>query len=120
MKKLIAIILSALSLLIVFAFTSCDQASVDTMRENFVNTGKEIFGPFFKISDSHKDNNNENKNPDDVEQPPVSSTLNSYETKASASSLVSQNHNGAVSDTDIPAITPDIKMGNGAVSDSEN
>ena len=85
MKKLIAVILSILSILAVFAFTSCDQESVDAMRESFINTGKDIFGPFFKISDSHKDNNKENSD-DELNTTQGSSSLNEDKTDASSQS----------------------------------
>ncbi len=57
MKRLTAIILSALLLLTVFTFTSCDQASVDSTLDNLINTGKDLLGQFFKIAESSSSNN---------------------------------------------------------------
>ena len=55
MKRFTAILLCAILLMSLCAFTSCDQATVDSMRQGFLETGKELMSPFFKVAESHKD-----------------------------------------------------------------
>ena len=73
MKKLTTIVLSVVLVLSLFAFTSCDQASVDSTLENLVNTGKDLLGPFFKIAESSSEDNDDSG--DDVDPEPESSLM---------------------------------------------
>ncbi|MBE6673481.1 MAG: hypothetical protein E7596_00070 [Ruminococcaceae bacterium] len=73
MKKLTTIVLSVLLVLSLFAFTSCDQASVDSTLENLVNTGKDLLGPFFKIAESSSEE--DDGSGDDVDPEPESSLM---------------------------------------------
>lgn len=73
MKKLTTIVLSVLLVLSLFAFTSCDQASVDSTLENLVNTGKDLLGPFFKIAESSSEDGDDSG--DGVDPEPESSLM---------------------------------------------
>ena len=52
MKRLIALIISALLLGSVFALTSCDQESVDNARSELLDTSKDLLDPFFNRQES--------------------------------------------------------------------
>lgn len=55
MKRLIALIISALLLVSVFALTSCDQEAVDNARSDLLDTSKDLLDPFFNRQESSTD-----------------------------------------------------------------
>ena len=62
MKKLSVLLLSALLIVVSFAFTSCDQQAVDDALNNLMETSVDIFEAVFKKADVHIDEDGEKEN----------------------------------------------------------
>lgn len=62
MKRFSILLLSALLIIVSFAFVSCDQQSVDDTLNNLMEQSAEIFEAVFKKADEHLEEDGEKEN----------------------------------------------------------
>ena len=111
MKRLTTVILSALLILTVFAFTSCDQEAVDGILDNLINTGKDLLDPFFRVAESSGDTNDSSDadvNPDTESSVDDTNENNSDTENEETTRPEDENTEGGTTDIKLPEDTIDV------------